>query len=487
MAVEQLRPIRTRFAPSPTGALHMGGLRTALINYLFAKQHDGEFILRIEDTDRERNQSEQIRKIWDSLVSMSIIPDESPESPGEVGPYLQSERLDKYIYRINQLLRAGKVYRCFCESNELGEQKTHFYSGKCRNLSREQIKEKIEKKIPHCVRLKVDQSKVYIWKDYVRGEMLISATALGDIILMRSNGLPTYNFAVTVDDYEMRITDIFRGEEHISNTPYQLALYEAFGWKDSIPRFGHLSLILSESGKKISKRDEDASKYFVDYFLEKGYYPEAILNYLLILGWSEGEREFFRLGEAIKSFSTTGLSGSPSTFDFKKLEWMSQSHLNHLDLHQYLNFVLPFFSGKTQDYELNLEQKKEFAIRFRSRVKYATFLNELANSFYSSDYLTEKVMKQLRGFSEIILLVKSTLESLEKQSSKSFEEEKEIQRVLKTLCVTLGIKKHDFYTNLRLVLTGETEGLPLLSIFFLLGLEKSKSRLQTALELLERE
>lgn len=302
---------------------------------------------------------------------------------------------------------------------------------------------------------------------------------------MRSNGLPTYNFAAVVDDYEMKITDIFRGEEHISNTPYQIALYESFGWKDSIPRFGHLSLILSESGKKISKRDPDSERYLVDYFWDKGYYPEAILNYLLILGWSEGEREFFKLDEGVKHFSTSGLSGSPSTFDFKKLEWMSQSYLNQLDLHKYLNFVLPFFKGEAKDYSLTLEQKKEFAIRFRSRVKYASFLDELASSFYSIDYLSEEVINQLKEFPEVVSLIEKTLERLEQINSEDWKEEKEIQQFLKILCATLEIKKHDFYTNLRLLLTGESEGLPLFSIFFLLGLEKSRFRFQKVLEFLK--
>ncbi|CCE66636.1 glutamate--tRNA ligase [Candidatus Mycoplasma haematominutum] len=478
------RKVRTRFAPSPTGALHIGGLRTALINYLYAKQYNGEFILRIEDTDSARNQNSQIKEILDDLESLSLIPDESFICPGEYGPYLQSQRMDRYRERMVELLKKKKVYRCFCspKDSDSSQREEYLYSGKCRKLSEAEVKEKLTAKAPFCIRLEVDNSKTYEWNDYVRGRMSVPASSMGDIILMRSSGAPTYNFAVTVDDYEMKITDVFRGEEHLSNTPYQLALYEAFGWQESIPNYGHLSVILGASGKKISKRDADSEKYFVTYFLDKGFYPEALLNYLLILGWTEGEREFFTLRESIESFSTAQLSGAPSSFDYRKLEWMSQSYLNQLELLQYLNFSLPFFRGEYEEFTLKPSKRREFAICFRSRVKYASFLDDLATQFYAEEYLTAEVIKELKSFSNITTILRETLKELQGDALNRFEEF-ELRLTLKKLLSKLAVPPPTFYQSLRLSLIGEKEGLPLHSVIYLLGLQRATCRLERVLDL----
>ncbi|AFO51682.1 glutamyl-tRNA ligase [Candidatus Mycoplasma haematolamae str. Purdue] len=478
---------RTRFAPSPTGSLHLGGLRTALINYLFAKQNNGDFILRIEDTDTSRNQEDQVRKILDDLESLRLIPDESFACPGEYGPYLQSQRLDKYTARAKELIEKGKAYRCFCTQEELDKEREednqYIYSGKCRYLKEKEVADNLAAKKLFSVRLKVEKNKTYSWKDYVRGEMSIPSSALGDIILIRSNGIPMYNFAAAVDDYEMKISDIFRGEEHLSNTPYQLALYKAFGWEEFIPSYGHLSLIASESGRKISKRDPDSYKYYVNYFLERGFYPEALLNYLLILGWTEGEREFFTVKEAISAFKTETLSGSPSIFDFKKLEWMSQSYLNKLDLLQYLNFVLPFFKSEHEEFTAYPEKRRDFAVCFRSRVKYASFLEDLAEEFYSLEYLKKEGLDSLKSFESSITLIDTALTRLKERGPDNFVEI-EIRLFLKQLLVKLELPRPDVFKNLRLALIGEKEGLPLHSVIYLLGYSRTLERLEKVKNLL---
>ncbi|WP_043913227.1 glutamate--tRNA ligase [Mycoplasma suis] len=483
-----MRRVRTRFAPSPTGEFHIGGLRTALVNFLYAKQNHGDFVLRIEDTDQTRNQQEQVQKILDYLESLLLIPDESFVCPGLYGPYLQTQKIEIYKKRIQELFEKDKVYRCFCTEEELEkerEENPYLYSGKCKHLSKEEIDEKLANGVPYCYRLKLDQSKEYVWEDYVRGKMTVPASSMGEIILMRSNGLPTYNFAVVVDDYEMKISDIFRGEEHLSNTPYQIALYEAFGWEEFIPNFGHLSLIMSaETGKKISKRDVNAQKYLVSYFLEKGYHPEALLNYLLLLGWTCGEREFFNLKESISNFSISGLSGSPSICDFKKLEWMSFSYLSKMDVFQYLNFVLPFFKGNIEGFQLSEEMKKEFAIRFRSRVKYAYSLVEISEEFYSKKYLNEEFFEKLKGYENIEEFIEKTLSFFTSNQVESWTEA-EARLLLKKLFNELGTPKPDICHKLRFLLTGDPEGLPMYSTILLLGQDNICSRLRDVSEKLK--
>lgn len=488
MEDQTVRKVRTRFAPSPTGEFHIGGLRTALINFLYSKQNHGDFILRIEDTDQSRNQEAQIQRILDNLEALSLIPDESFASPGIYGPYLQSQKTEIYKRRIQELVTKGKVYKCFCTEEELKEEKKdnpYLYSGKCKNLMEKEIEEKMKKNIPFSYRLKLDSSKIYAWKDYVRGEMSIPASSMGEIILMRSNGLPTYNFAVVVDDYEMNISDIFRGEEHISNTPYQIALYEAFGWEENMPNFGHLSLLVSESGKKISKRDAEAEKYSVEYLLSLGYYPEALLNYLLLLGWNLGEQEFFNLKESVKNFTVEGLSGSPSVCDLKKLDWMSFSYLSKMDAHQYLNFVLPFFKGKIGDFQLSEEMKKEFALRFRTRVKYALALEEIAKEFFGNDYLNEKFIEKLKLDASNLEFIQKVLNFLKEYKFEKWSE-MEARLLLKKLFFIFEMSKQEICHKLRFILIGEEEGLPVHSTFFLLGIERICKRLESSLKELKK-
>lgn len=281
----------TRYAPSPTGELHVGGARTALFNYLYAKKHNGKFILRIEDTDEARNIPDGHIAIEKSLKQLNIFPDESFSFPGTLGPYKQSQKLGKYREICQRLLDEGKAYRCFCTDEELEEARrealkndeTPKYSRKCLGLTREQIEENLEAGKPFAVRLRVDIRDRYEWDDLIRGPISTPADSMSDYIIMRSNDLPTYNFAVTIDDADMKITCVLRGEEHISNTPYQLATYYALGLDESIPEFGHLSIIVDENRRKLSKRSGD-DRHFVSRLIEKGYLPEAVVNFLVLLG-----------------------------------------------------------------------------------------------------------------------------------------------------------------------------------------------------------
>ena len=292
--------VRLRYAPSPTGHLHIGGARTALFNYLFAKHHGGAFILRIEDTDLDRNVESAAQEFADNLRWLGIEWDEGAFSGGDYGPYVSTERLDIYRRHVDELRDKGMVYECYCSENELAVEREELlargemvrYSGRCRHLSKEEREARIREGRKPTVRFRVMDDEPVAFTDLIRGDMIFEPQGIGgDFVVVKSNGIPVYNFAVVVDDHLMNITHVVRGEEHISNTPRQLLLFKAFGW--TAPVFGHVPLILGADGKKLSKRDESIIQ-FIDQYREYGYLPEAIFNFLALLGWTPGgEREIF--------------------------------------------------------------------------------------------------------------------------------------------------------------------------------------------------
>ncbi len=301
--------VRVRFAPSPTGHLHIGGARSALFNYLFAKNQGGKFILRIEDTDQARNVGAAKEKLLDSLKWLGMEWDESIDVGGEYGPYSCMERLDLYQQYIDQLLQEGKAYYCYMTEEELEAEREAQkargemprYSGRDRNLTVEQRKAYEEKGLKPVVRFRVPEGQVIRIDDAVRGEVSFESDGIGDFVIARKDGIPMYNFAVVVDDHLMKISHVVRGEEHLSNTPRQVMLYQAFGWEE--PRFAHASLILNPDRQKMSKRDESIIQ-FVEQYKELGYLPEALVNFLALLGWSPvGEEEIFSMEELGEQFS----------------------------------------------------------------------------------------------------------------------------------------------------------------------------------------
>ena len=322
-----------RFAPSPTGYLHVGGARTALFNFLFARHHGGKFILRIEDTDQKRFQAEALQEIFNSLKWLGLQWDEGPEAGGGRGPYFQSQRTGIYHRHAEQLLAAGKAYRCFCSEERLTRMREEQerakmangsgYDRHCRLLPEAEVKALLAANAPHVVRLKVPDNRAVVFSDLIRGEISYDSSQLDDLVLLKSDGFPTYHLANVVDDHLMQVTHVLRGDEWIASTPKHMLIYEAFGWQP--PLFAHMPVILAADGGKLSKRRGAAS--VLDY-QRAGYLPEALLNFLVLLGWAPGgDREIMTLDEMIAAFSLERVQAKAAVFDETKLEWMNGHYL----------------------------------------------------------------------------------------------------------------------------------------------------------------
>ena len=358
--------IRVRFAPSPTGLLHVGNARTALYNWLFARRMGGDFVLRIEDTDVERSEARFERQLVEDLRWLGLDweegphpnPDGSLTEVGDYGPYRQSERLKIYAQRTEQLLRKGKAYPCFCTAEELeaerrqaiAEHRPQIYSGRCRNLPAEEVNQNLAAGKPFAVRLKIEDQPLR-FHDLVRGDVEFPHEAVSDPIIVRSatpmeggesEGIPVYNYTVTIDDALMEITHVIRGDDHISNTPRQVAIYEAFGWET--PQFAHLSTILGADRERLSKRHGATS---ISTFREMGYLPEALVNYLALLGWGaeDGKTETFTLDELTRAFSLERVTPSPAIFDFEKLNWLNRHYLKQAEPARLARLAWPYFAN----------------------------------------------------------------------------------------------------------------------------------------------
>ena len=334
----KLEGVRTRFAPSPTGYMHVGNLRTALYAYLMAKSQGGTFILRIEDTDQERYVEGAVDIIYNTLKEAGLYWDEGPDIGGPVGPYVQSERMPMFKKYAEQLVESGHAYYCFCDKDRLEEvrvlQKASGivprYDGHCRNLSKEEVAEKLAAGIPYVIRQKMPTEGTTSFHDEVYGLITVDNDTLDDQVLIKADGMPTYNFANVVDDHTMGITHVIRGSEYLSSTPKYNLLYEAFGWE--IPTYIHCPPVMKNATEKLSKRNGDAS--YQD-LVAKGYLPPAIVNYLALLGWApKGEQEIFTMEELKKEFSVSGISKSPSIFDNQKLDYINAEYIRRLPLDQ---------------------------------------------------------------------------------------------------------------------------------------------------------
>jgi len=339
--------MRLRFAPSPTGQLHVGNARTALFNWLLARGAGGTFILRIEDTDVARSTKEAERTAFDDLRWLGLNWDEGPDAGGDHGPYRQSERLHIYRAHAVELMAAGKAYYCFCSEEDLEQERYHAlraglppkYGGRCRNLAREEARRRVENGEAAVVRFRVpDEDREIAFNDIVRGDVSFNSGVIGDFVILRTGGVPTYNFAVVIDDALMEISHVVRGEDHISNTPRQLLLYEAFGWRP--PQFAHVSMVLGPDHSKLSKRHGATS---VSEFREKGYLPEALANFLALIGWSPGENEeLLPLAELASRFRIEDVGKSPGVFDPEKLAWANRHYLKAAPADRLVGLALPF-------------------------------------------------------------------------------------------------------------------------------------------------
>ena len=336
--------VRTRFAPSPTGFLHVGGLRTALYCYLFAKQNHGDFILRIEDTDLERYVEGAVEVIYKTLAEAGMKIDEGPNEGGPYGPYVQTERKDIYLKYAKELVEKGAAYYCFCDKERLDSLKVNGiarYDKHCLHLSKEEVEAKLASGVPYVIRQNMPTEGVSEFDDLVFGHVTIPNNELEDQILIKSDGLPTYNFANVIDDHLMHITYVMRGNEYLSSTPKYNLLYDALGWER--PNYIHLTPIMKDETRKLSKRYGDAN---FDDFVKKGYLPQAIVNYIALLGWSpKGEQEKFTMDELIEKFSISGLSKSSSIFDEAKMKWLNGEYIKELPFDKFMEYAKPYFDA----------------------------------------------------------------------------------------------------------------------------------------------
>ncbi len=345
--------VRTRFAPSPTGYMHIGNLRTALYEYLIARKNGGKFILRIEDTDQERFIENATEVIYKTLKLAGLSHDEGPDIGGDYGPYIQSQRKNNYMEYAKQLIESGNAYYCFCTKERLGalkEQceasgKTYRYDRHCLSLSKDEIAEKLSAGVPFVIRQKMPDTGSTSFEDAVYGTITVDNSELEDQVLIKSDGLPTYNFANVVDDHLMNITHVVRGNEYLSSTPKYNLLYQAFGW--DIPTYVHVSTIIKPDGRKMSKRSGDPS--FED-LLAQGYLVDAVLNYVALLGWSPGTtQEIFSLSELEQAFDIHGISKSPAVFDVEKLNWMNGEYIRKMTVEEFHKIAEPYYSEKLKN------------------------------------------------------------------------------------------------------------------------------------------
>ncbi|WP_250277765.1 glutamate--tRNA ligase [[Clostridium] colinum] len=385
--------IRTRFAPSPTGYMHIGNLRTALYEYLIAKSENGKFILRIEDTDQERFVEGATDIIYKTLKMAGINHDEGPDVGGEYGPYIQSQRKNNYLDYAKQLVEKGEAYYCFCDKDRLdslkGEEGIAKYDRHCISLSKEEIEKNLKENIPYVIRQKIKEGKT-TFVDEVYGEITVENEEMEDQILIKSDGLPTYNFANVIDDHLMNITHVVRGSEYLSSTPKYNLLYDAFGW--DIPTYIHLPPVMKNQTEKLSKRNGDAS--FQD-LIEKGYLPDAIVNYIALLGWSPStNQEIFTLDELIQNFDVKGLSKSPAIFDIVKLTWVNSEYIKKMDFDKFFEMAEPVLKSViTKPYNL-----KKIAEHIKTRIgtindiiDMVDFIEQLPE--YSTELYIHKKMK----------------------------------------------------------------------------------------------
>lgn len=475
--------IRTRFAPSPTGYLHIGGLRTALYAWLFARKNHGAFILRIEDTDTGREVEGAKDVIFSTLRQTGLDYDEGPDVGGPFGPYIQSERADIYKQHAEMLVKSGAAYRCFCTKERLADERakaeakgeTYTYDKHCLSLSEDEIQRRIDAGVPYVIRQNIPRTGETTYTDVVFGDITVPNADLDDNVLLKADGMPTYNLANVVDDHLMGITHVIRGVEYLSSTPKYNHLYRAFGWE--IPTYIHLPVVMKDKQRKLSKRHGDAS---FDDFIKKGYLKEALINYIALLGWSPGtEQEIFTLDELIDAFHIEGLSKSSAIFDVDKLTWMNAQYIRALDKDAFIETAMPYFKeAGVEAFDLGLiteliQPRLERLDEIPGKLAFLTQMPDYDTALY-----THKKMKTDAETSVPVLLEAKTL--LESQTDYALEPLKE---ALHALVEKLGVKNGQLLWPLRIAITG-TEVTPggAVEAACLLGKEETLRRLDFSLK-----
>ena len=471
--------VRTRFAPSPTGYMHLGNLRSALYTYLYAKKHGGRFILRIEDTDQSRYVEGAVDVIYNTLRDIGMQWDEGPDVGGDYGPYVQSERKSMYLPYAEQLVREGKAYYCFCTNEELdarreaasAEGEVWKYDKHCLHLPKEEVQRRISAGEPYVIRQNVPLTGEASFDDVLYGHIAVSCADLDDMILIKADGMPTYNFANVIDDHTMAITHVMRGNEYLASTPKYNLLYEAFGWEK--PVYIHMTPIMRDATHKLSKRDGDA--YYEDY-LKKGYLKEAIVNYVALLGWNPGgEREFFTLDELCEAFDVDGMSKSPAIFDVNKLTWMNAEYVRRLTPEEFTRHAMPYYEQAnvaSMDHGILcriLQQRTEVFTQIPEMVDFLTVLPE-----YDAELFTNKKSKTDAEVSALVLdMAIPALEALPDWT------EEALHTTLLGLAEQNGMKNGTMLWPVRIAMAGKavTPG-GAIEIGLLLGREETLRRLK---------
>ncbi len=480
MAASQV-PVRVRFAPSPTGHLHLGGVRTALFNFLFARNRGGTFILRIEDTDRERSTRESVAGILESLRWLGLEWDEGPERGGEYGPYLQSESRTLYQKEVHKLLEAEQAYRCYCRPEELAarreeartERRNLGYDGRCRELTNAERTRREREGVAPAVRVKVPQGETW-WTDIIRGRVAFQNSELEDFVILKGDGFPTYNLAVVVDDARMRISHVIRGEDHVSNTPRQIVLYRAL--EIPPPQFAHVPMILGPDGGRLSKRHGAVA---VSQYEKEGFLPEALVNYLALLGWSTPDsRQLFTLPELVREFDLHRVGKNAAIFDPDKLRWLNSHYLRSLTVAERTDHLLPFLerAGLT-DPGRGRQWLEAVVEAIGERFKTLAEIGGPAEFFFRRVPWGEEERHILRK-AEPLLPVLRRLE--ERLAALDPFDRGEIEKVLREEADTAGLKPGKIMQPLRVAVTGSRASPGLFESLELVGREETLQRIRAA-------
>ena len=482
--------VRTRFAPSPTGFMHLGGVRTALYAFLYARKNGGKFILRVEDTDQERYVEGATEVIYDTLKACGMQWDEGPDVGGDYGPYIQSERKDIYLPYAEELISKGKAYYCFCTREELDERRraaesrgeTFKYDKHCLHLSQEEVKKRLDAGVPYVIRQNAPTEGESSYHDMVFGDISMPNDTLDDMVLIKQDGMPTYNFANVIDDHLMGITHVIRGMEYLSSTPKYDLLYEAFGW--DIPKYIHLPTVMRDASHKLSKRDGDA--YYSD-FISKGYLTEALINYLALVGWNPGDdREFFTMDELIEAFDVKGINKAPGIFDVNKLTWFNAHYIRELPFEKYLEMVIPWFDSVFDGME-NKPDYRRLAELMQGRTEVfglvpgmVSFLRYMPE--YSDDlYFNKKMKTSAETAGPVLEMIRPVLESID-----DWKEDVIHDRVMEKIAES-GMKNGAVLWPLRIAISGlaNTPG-GAFEIAYLLGKDETLHRLDAAIARLKK-
>lgn len=485
--------VRVRMAPSPTGPFHVGGARTALFNWLFARHYGGAFVLRIEDTDVVRSKPEFVEDIVRSLRWLGLDWDEGPEIGGPNGPYFQMERLHTYQTAIVKLLASGAAYYCYCTPEELEAERerakaakiAYRYSRRCRALTTKQRAALANEGRRPVVRFTMPTDGTVAFDDLIRGHISFSNAELDDLVLVKSDGIPTYNFAVVVDDTTMEITHVIRGEDHISNTPKQIHIFRSLGYE--LPRFGHLPMILGPDRSKLSKRHGAAS---ITEYAEMGFLPEALVNYLALLGWSfDDKREIFTKEELVRLFTIERVGKTGAIFNIDKLDWMNGYYIRQLDLNNLTERVLPFLrrAGLVEQEELSVERfayAKSVVALIQERLKRLAEAPELTSFFFQDEITYDPSQLVGKGLTPAEARA-ALVEARSRMAAVPEFDTPGLEHTMRELAEDLAMKTGQLFGSLRVAVTGRTVSPPLFETMAVLGRDRSLARVDEAIALLE--